>query len=522
MKKVVIIGAGPAGLTAAYTILKNSNNYEIVILEENTQVGGISKTITYNDNKMDLGGHRFFSKSKEINDLWQEILPLQGQKSFDDKKLGREKNLAKNGPDPEKKDKVFLIRNRVSRIYYQKKFFDYPINLNFKVLKELGLKTTISCGVSYLKSVFVKKDESNLENFYINRFGKKLYGIFFEGYTEKLWGKSPKEIDSSWGNQRVKGLSIKEIIKDYFTRLFKINNNKKETSLIEEFYYPKYGPGQMWEEMANSVTKLGGEILLGHKVIKITKSKNTIKSITCLSNQKKEDIAGDYFISSMPIKDLVDNMNNVPKKVKEIALNLPYRDFITVGLLVKKLKLKNNTNIKTLNNSVPDCWIYVQGKEQKLGRIQVFNNWSPYLVKNPEKTVSLGLEYFCLENDEFWCKSDEELKDIAVKELLSMDILEDKSDVLDYHVEKVKKAYPAYFGSYKDFPQVQAYLTNITNLYCIGRNGQHRYNNMDHSMETGIKTAMAIINNSNTKEDIWNVNTEQDYHEEKKDEKINK
>ena len=260
-KKVVIIGAGPAGLTAGYYLLKNSKDYEVTIIEKDNNVGGISKTINYNGNRMDLGGHRFFTKEERINNIWKEILPVQGKESYDDLLLENNKVLADKGPNPEKEDKVFLIRNRVSRIYYSKKFFDYPVNLSFNTIKNLGLIKTIESGFSYLKSLFIKRKETNLENFYINRFGKKLYSIFFEGYTEKLWGRNPKNIDASWGKQRVKGISIKEVLKDYFCRLFKINNKSKETSLIESYYYPKYGPGQMYEEMSKEYKLLGGKLL---------------------------------------------------------------------------------------------------------------------------------------------------------------------------------------------------------------------------------------------------------------------
>ena len=252
MKKVVILGAGPAGLTAANELLKE-NNYEVVVLEESNEIGGISRTVKYNGNRMDIGGHRFFSKDERILEYWKEIMPIQGKEAYDDKKLGKEKEFEEGGPDPEKEDNVILIRNRVSRIYYKKKFFDYPVNLSFNTIKNLGFIQTMESGFSYLKSTVVKKDETNLENFYINRFGKKLYNIFFKGYTEKLWGRSPEFIDSSWGSQRVKGISIKEVLKDYFCKVFKINNKNKQTSLIESFNYPKYGPGQMYEEMEKQI-----------------------------------------------------------------------------------------------------------------------------------------------------------------------------------------------------------------------------------------------------------------------------
>lgn len=514
-KKVVIIGAGPAGLTAGYYLLKSSKDYEVTILESSNQVGGISKTINYDGNRMDLGGHRFFTKDDRVNEIWQELMKVQGTGSYDDIKLDTKKEFCLDGPNPEKEDNVFLVRNRVSRIYYKKKFFDYPVNLSFNTIKNLGFIQTMESGFSYLKSTIVKKDETNLENFYINRFGKKLYNIFFKGYTEKLWGRSPEFIDSSWGSQRVKGISIKEVLKDYFCKVFKINNKNKQTSLIESFNYPKYGPGQMYEEMEKQIIKNGGTILKEHEVIKINNKNNKIESVICLNNNKKKEIKGDIFISSMPIKDLINGMNSVPKKVNYIATNLPYRDFITIGLILNNLKIKNKTKIKTLNNNIPDCWIYVQSTDVKLGRIQVFNNWSPYLVKDIDNTISLGLEYFCNENDEFWNKTNDELLEFATNELIKMGIIESKDNILNYHVEKVKKAYPAYFDTYKDFNIVKKYLDKYTNLYCIGRNGQHRYNNMDHSMECAITCIDNILNNKKDKSNIWNINAEREYHEKK-------
>ena len=515
MKKIVIIGAGPAGLTAGYYLLKKNNKYDVVILEKDNQVGGISKTITYDGNRMDLGGHRFFTKDDRIRKIWIDVLPIQGKGSYDDIKLNTNKKFVKGGPNPEKQNNVFLIRNRVSRIYYCKKFFDYPINLSFNTIKNLGFIKTIQSGFSYLKSMIIKKEEVNLENFYINRFGSKLYKIFFEGYTEKLWGRSPKYIDSSWGAQRVKGISLLEVLKNSIFKIFNIKNKSNETSLIEEFYYPKYGPGQMYEEMERKFVSMGGKILKNYNVVKINNVSNKIKSVICVNDGNEIEINGDIFISSMPIKDLITGMSKVPSNINNIANGLPYRDFLTIGLIVDKLKIKNKTNIDTLNNIVPDCWIYVQSTDVKLGRIQIFNNWSPYLVKDVENTVSLGLEYFCFENDELWNSSDNELKELALNELIKIGVLDDNVKVINYHVERVEKAYPAYFDSYSEFDKVKKYLDKFDNLYCIGRNGQHRYNNMDHSMACGIECIDNILNNVKLKENVWNVNTEEVYHEEK-------
>ena len=517
MKKVIIIGAGPAGLTAGYELLKDQDNqYDVVILEEENQVGGISKTVRYNGNRMDIGGHRFFSKDENVMDFWKELMPIQGAPSYDDKKLNREKPLVKDGPDPEKEDKVMLVRDRVSRIYYLKKFFDYPVSLKLETFTNMGLIRTIKAGFSYLKSIFVKKKETSLENFYINRFGKVLYGMFFEKYTEKLWGRHPSVISADWGSQRIKGLSITAVIKDMFRKIFNPKINKVETSLIEQFWYPKYGPGQLWENLADEIEKNGGKILKQHSVQKINLKENKITSVECVCDGKIEVFEGDIFISSMPLKDLVEDMKEetVPEDIKNIATRLPYRDFMTVGLLLKKLDLKNKTKIKTLGNIVPDCWIYVQEPDVKLGRIQIFNNWSPYMVSNPEKNVWVGLEYFCNEGDEYWNMSDEEFTKFAIKELVSMGVIEE-SDVLDSHRERVKKAYPAYFDTYSEIDKLIEYLNGFENLYCVGRNGQHRYNNMDHSMVTAMETVKNIKNNITTKDNIWKVNTEKEYHEVK-------
>lgn len=514
-KNIIIIGAGPAGLTAGYELLKKSKKYNVTILEESKDIGGISKTVNYKGNRMDIGGHRFFSKDERVINFWNSILPLQGIKSYDDIKLNRDARVASNGPDPERNDKVFLIRHRISRIFYLKKFFDYPISLKFQTFKNMGLTRTISCGFSYLKSMVIKKKEDCLENFYINRFGKKLYSMFFEKYTEKLWGRHPKEISADWGSQRVKGLSILAVLRDSFKKLFHIKSTKVETSLIEEFYYPKFGPGQMWETVADEFIKMGGKICKGSKVVKVCGSEKSVSKVVCDSQGKKTEYNCDILISSMPIKDLINALDfKVPTKILNIANGLPYRDFITVGVLTKKLNLENKTDIKTLNNIIPDCWIYIQESEVKLGRIQVFNNWSPYMVKNPDDTIWIGLEYFCDENDELWKKDNNEMSSFAIEELEKIGIL-DKTDVLDSHVEKIKKAYPAYFDTYSNFDDIKTYLNKIDNLYCVGRNGQHRYNNMDHSMCTAFETVDNIINNKKIKNNIWNVNTESEYHEGK-------
>ncbi len=513
-KEVIIIGAGPAGLTAGYELLKKSNNYHVTILEESKDIGGISKTVKYKDYRMDIGGHRFFSKDDSVMNFWQSIMPIEGSIPFDYKKTGRTTKTIPGGPNPDKDNNVMLIRNRISRIYYLNHFFDYPISLKWQTFKNMGLIRTIKSGFSYIKAKIFKKKETSLENFYINRFGKKLYSMFFEHYTEKLWGRHPRDISADWGSQRVKGLSIAVIIKDMFMKVFHIKNKKVETSLIEEYYYPKYGPGQLWEKVASEIKKMGGEILIKTPVTSVKFKDNNIVSVNSLDKEFKADI----FISSMPIKDLINGMNgnkNINKDIIRIANGLPYRDFITIGCLVSKLKIKNKTKIKTLGNIVPDCWIYVQDERVKLLRLQIFNNWSPYLLKNPQKEVWIGAEYTCKEGDNLWNMSNKEFSKFAFNELETIGLL-DKKNIKDYHVEKIKKAYPSYFDTYYEIDKVIKYLNKFDNLYCIGRNGQHRYNNMDHSMMTAFETANNIINNIKSKDNIWKVNTEKEYHEEKK------
>ncbi len=515
MKKAIIIGAGPAGLTAAYDLLKKSDEYSVTILEESGEIGGISRTVKHNGNRMDIGGHRFFSKDNDVMEWWKNIMPMQGADAYDDKVLGRKKPLTEGGPDPEKEDRVMLVRQRVSRIYYLNKFFDYPVSLKFETFKNMGLIRTIKVGFSYIKSVIIKKPENCLENFYINRFGKMLYSMFFEGYTENLWGRHPKEISADWGAQRVKGLSITAVIKDMFGKLIPNKNRKVETSLIEEFIYPKYGPGQLWETVADDIKAMGGEILMHCSVKGINNENNEIKSVTYIQDGVEKVMEGDVFISSMPVKDLIAGMKNVPKKEAEIAAGLPYRDYVTVGLLADKLNLKNETKIKTLGNIIPDCWIYVHDTSVKLGRIQFYNNWSPYMVKKSETSVWIGLEYFCAEGDDFWNLSDDECIEFGKNELVKMGVIDSVNQISDAHREKVKKAYPAYFDTYDQMDELIAYINTYKNLYCVGRNGQHRYNNMDHSMVTAFETVKNILSGEENKDNIWNVNTEKEYHESK-------
>lgn len=512
MQEVVIIGAGPAGLTAAYELLKRSKEYKVTILEESHAIGGISRTVEYQGNRMDIGGHRFFSKDERIMKWWENIMPLQGSPSYDDLVLQRRRPLKAGGPNPEKEDRVMLVRQRISRIYYNRKFFDYPISMKPKTFLNMGFNQTIKAGFSYLASCVHKLPEDSLENFYINRFGRVLYSMFFEGYTEKVWGRHPREISADWGAQRVKGVSILALVKNLF------HVGDKETSLIEEFWYPKYGPGQLWESVAKEVKDMGGIIIKDACVDKVHTNGEKVSGIDYCRFGERNFLTGDYFLSSMALNDLVNSMGSlVPKKTAEIARGLPYRDFVTVGLLVDRIELKNETKIRTLNQIVPDCWIYVQDTKVKMGRIQIFNNWSPYLVEDVEDKVWIGLEYFCQEGDSFWEMSEQKCVDFATHELIIMGILRSEGAVFKSHREKVKKAYPAYFDTYNRMEELISYLDAYDNLYCIGRNGQHRYNNMDHSMATAFAAVEQIRKGGETvdKSSVWNVNTEKEYHEKK-------
>ena len=339
--------------------------------------------------------------------------------------------------------------------------------------------------------------------------------MFFENYTLNLWGRHPSEISPEWGAQRVKGLSIMAILRDILGKVFHVSSRKVETSLIEEFSYPKLGPGQLWEITADEIRKLGGKIITGAKVTGLHKNGNAITALTYTKDGQDYTESGDVIISSMPVKDLVLGMNDVPEHIAHIASGLPYRDYMTAGVLVKSLNLKNQTRIKTLGNIIPDNWIYVHDRSVKMGRIQVFNNWSPYMVKDINNTVWLGLEYFCSEGDKFWSMSDEDFCELAVSEMLKMGLIASRDDVLDTHAERVKKAYPAYFDTYEHMDELRTYLDSITNLYCVGRNGQHRYNNIDHSMCTAFEAVRNILSGRTDKSNIWNVNTEKEYHESK-------
>ncbi len=523
-KVAVIAGAGPAGLTAALELLRRSDIAPIVF-EADAQVGGISKTINYRGNRMDLGGHRFFSKSDWVMRWWQDILPIaQGEAQRPDALRvhyqGKSHNLTPEGPGTASLDDVMLVRQRLSRIFYRRRFFRYPLSLDADTVKNLGLMESLRIGLSYGHArLNVRSPEITLEDFLINRFGVRLYRTFFKAYTEKVWGVPCEQISAEWGAQRIKGLSVTKALAHALASPFRNSadaaQKHTETSLIERFLYPKFGPGQMWEEVARKVSARGGGMHLRHRIVGVESDGLVVTAVDVLDEAtgSLQRVSCDYFISTMPVRDLVSMLRPEDLQVQRIADNLPYRDFMTAGLLVRRMNSdKNSRNTRNSNGMPPDNWIYIQEPDVKIGRLQVFNNWSPDLVADPT-TIWLGLEYFCREGDELWSMNNGRFVDFAAMELEKIGLIS-RADVIDATLVRVPKAYPAYFGAYGEFQKVRDYLDRVSNLYAIGRNGMHRYNNQDHSMLAANGAVSSIINGGSGKTAIWNVNVECDYHEE--------
>jgi protoporphyrinogen oxidase len=565
-KTVLIIGAGPAGLTAALEFLRKTDVIPIV-LEASQEIGGISRTIRYKGNRMDIGGHRFFSKSDRVMQWWMDLMPPEdeaAQISYQGKQrlvavpahleeepplrgLGPLSHEAEDeptqetsepiaavvtAPPPANPDLVMLVRPRKSRIYYLRKFFDYPIKLSANTLENLGPVRMARIGVSYVASRLRPiKHERSLEDFLINRFGRELYLTFFKSYTEKVWGTPCDRISAEWGAQRIKGLSLTTALKHFVKKAFTakpattdttpkdIAQKSTDTSLIERFLYPKFGPGQLWEHVAAQVTALGGEIHMGLKVDAILTAGSRITAVEAIDDSgNRQHFAADYFISTMPMRDLVRALRtDVPTNVREVSEGLEYRDFITVGVLANKLDVTEKETTRTgevAKSLIKDTWIYIQEPDVLIGRLQIFNNWSPYMLADPTK-VWIGLEYFCYETDPLWAMPDDQLKTFAASELEKIGILR-TSEVLDAHVVRVPKTYPAYFGTYSRFDELRTFTDSFENLYLVGRNGMHKYNNQDHSMLTAMAVVDGIAAGNVDKSALWNINTEQEYHEEKK------
>lgn len=520
-KTAIIIGAGPAGLTAAYELLDRTDIIPVV-LEKSGDLGGIAKTVNYKGNRIDLGGHRFFSKSDRVMNWWLSFMPLEetADSQITIRYQQQERSLStRETASPRDADHVMLVRNRLSRIYFLRKFFSYPIQLSFQTLNNLGLKKTTAIMFSYLRArIAPRKEEKSLEDFLVNRFGFKLYELFFRDYTEKVWGVPCNKISAEWGAQRIKKISLSKVLAHALLPGKKngdIAQKGTETSLIERFLYPKFGPGQLWEAVAKDIEARGGKILMHQDVEQLTQTNNRIVSVTSVNSRtgEKQSFEADYFFSTMPVQELISGLSGeIPQEVREVAAGLQYRDFITVGVLLKELNaVGRHGKPRPLN--LKDNWIYIQESDVKVGRLQLFHNWSPYMVKDPSHRW-VGMEYFCNETDDFWKMPDEAIRDLAIKELTTIGLAR-KEDVLDAVVLRMEKTYPAYFGTYNRFDLVRAFTDKIPNLFLIGRNGMHKYNNSDHSMLTAMVAVDNIVNGITDKSNLWQINTEQEYHEEK-------
>jgi len=515
---VVIIGAGPAGLTAAMELVRDGRMQPLV-LEASQEVGGISRTVEYRGNRMDIGGHRFFSKSDWVMNWWREILPIAtSQQNVSIAYQGRQRTVETDGAGGLERDRVMLVRDRLSRIYFLRKYFDYPIKLNATTIGNLGLVRLMRAGFSYVWAMlFPRRPERSLEDFLINRFGGELYRTFFKDYTEKVWGVACDQISAEWGAQRIKGLSILEALRHAWRTLRGGGSTGQatKTSLIEHFLYPRLGPGQLWQEVARRVSDQGGEIRFGQEVLGLRHGDRRALSVLVKGEGGEPvEVPGDFVISTMPIKDLVAGMQPpAPEEVRKIAAGLPYRDFITVGLLVSRMRANRQSQSARSDHMPPDNWIYIQDRDVRIGRLQIFNNWSPDLVADEGK-VWLGLEYFCQEGDDLWSMDNASMKAFAAAELERIDMI-DRADVIDGTVIRVPKTYPAYFGAYENFPELRSWIDGIDNLFLVGRNGMHRYNNQDHSMLTAKLAVEAILEGRKDKSAIWAVNVDDDYHEQK-------
>jgi protoporphyrinogen oxidase len=466
---VVIIGAGPAGLTAAYELTKAER--PVTVFEADKIVGGISRTVEREGWRFDIGGHRFFTKVGAVENLWHEILP----------------------------DEDFLLRPRMSRIYYDNKLFDYPLKAS-NALGNLGIIESIKCVLSYIwVRIRPPKDQTTLEGWVATRFGWRLYRIFFKTYNEKVWGVPASEISADWAAQRIKNLSLFTAV---VNALLPKRNQTDITTLIEEFQYPKYGPGMMWEKAHELVTNAGGKVVMETKVVSIKRDRTGATGVVTqkTAGGRKTTVAASSVISSMPLPDLALIMDPpAPEEVQAAAKRLTHRDFLTVALVVPE------------SASFPDNWIYIHSPDVKVGRIQNFGSWSPYLVKDGR--TCLGLEYFVFEGDDLWNSTDEDLAALGEKELISLGLAK-PGMVEAAYVVRMPKAYPVYDEGYAEAVEtVRKWIdAEVSNVYPVGRNGMHKYNNQDHSMMTAMLTVENIV--SNAGHDVWAVNVEEDYHEE--------
>jgi protoporphyrinogen oxidase len=464
-RHVIIVGAGPAGLTAAWELI--AQGVRVTVLEKYHLVGGIARTECYKNYYYDIGGHRFFTKVDEVHALWRDW-------------LGEE----------------FLLRPRVSRIYYNGKFFDYPLRAS-NALFNMGLLRSAEILLSYVRyQIFPYRQEETFEQWLTNRFGKKLFEIFFKTYTEKVWGIPTNEIRAEWAAQRIKGLSLFQAVRN---ALFRPRGEQIKT-LIEEFHYPRRGPGMMWERVAALIEARGGHVIMNADVVKIRRTGDMVTGVEAIINGQPQFMSVSEVISSAPLTELVAMIDpSPPEQVLASLKHLSHRDFFTVVLILDKPDL------------FPDHWIYLHSPAVLAGRIQNFGNWSPYMVPNPN-TSCLGLEYFCTEGDELWSTPDDQLLALGIREIKAIG-LHKGAQVLDGTVMRQRKAYPVYDSGYAPHREaVKKYLLSFKNLQTIGRNGLHKYNNQDHSMLTGILAARNVLGDG--AHNVWEVNTDRSYHEE--------
>ncbi len=516
-----------------------------IVIEMSEYMGGISRTVNYKGNRIDIGGHRFFSKSDRVMNWWLAMMPVEPgaddeitityqrqSRDISTRAVSRETDPGPIAhsmtgqtatpttqvPNP---DTVLLVRSRRSRIYFLRKLFEYPIRLSVDTLTKLGVLRVARIGFSYVRAaLFPIRPETNLEEFFVNRFGRELYSTFFESYTEKVWGVPCRGISAEWGAQRIKGLSIAKTVMHMFKKVFSrgsdLAQKNTETSLIERFLYPKHGPGQMWEEVARRVREMGGEIHTGLRVSTVRTEGDSLRiagvDTTRVDRSPGPSFEGDFFFSTMPVRELIAQLDcPVPADVRAVSDGLVYRDFLTVGLLVRKLELRDKS--EPGRKLIRDNWIYIQEPDVQVGRLQIFNNWSPHLVADPD-TVWIGLEYFCNDTDDLWKMTDSALYEFARMEMERIGILAPGA-VLDATVIRMPKTYPAYFGTYDEFHKVRDFVDAIDNLFLVGRNGMHKYNNQDHSMLTAMTAVDNIAAGRTDKSNIWDVNAEREYHEEK-------
>lgn len=468
-KKVIIIGAGPAGLTAAYQLCEAGIESEV--LEKDNVVGGISRTVNYKGYLFDIGGHRFFTKIKAVDDMWRSVLG----------------------------DEKFLKRSRLSRIYYNKKYFHYPLKAT-NALLGMGVWNCLMMVASYARAqMFPIRNEQSFEDWICNRFGRRLFRTFFKTYTEKVWGIPCNEISADWAAQRIKGLSLLSTIKNALLSGQPGEKSEIIKTLIDSFDYPEKGPGQMWETVAGIIQEKGSRLKMNSDVERIIWQDNRVAALEINNNGARELIQGTDFISSMPMRELVAKMEPPPPpEVQEAAAKLGYRDFLTVSLVVNAAEVFR------------DNWIYIHDSEVKVGRIQNFKNWSAEMVPDPSKTC-LGLEYFCFEGDRLWTMADEDLIELGKKELGVLGLV-NPGDVEDGAVVRMPKAYPIYDGAYVEaVDTIREFLSGLGNIYLVGRNGMHKYNNQDHSMLTAM---LAVKNILGANYDVWEVNVDNEYHEE--------